>query len=167
MPRSLLAALACLVVGSTAAFAAGPAQMSVFVKQTQVRETPSYLGKVLAVLAYGDKVTVLEQPAGAPKSWKKIGVPGKNLQGWVNASALTEKTVKLQAGSENVQQGASSGEVALAGKGFNETVEKEYRTDTKLDYTWVDRMGTYNPTPQQVADFIEKGGLTPLEGSGQ
>jgi hypothetical protein len=36
--------------------------MSVTVKQTQVRATPSYLGKILGLLSYGDKVTVLDQP---------------------------------------------------------------------------------------------------------
>lgn len=165
MSRVWWAALACLVLGSALAFAAGPSQMSVIVKQTQVRATPSFLGKVLDVLAYGDKVTLLDQPAGAPKSWMKISVPGKDLQGWISASALTEKEVKLQAGSENVQQSASSGEVALAGKGFNEEVEKQYKADGKLDYDWVDRMETYNPTDSQVAAFLQQGGLNTSGGA--
>ena len=165
MSRMWWTTIVCLMLGSAAAFAANPPQMSVIVKQTQVRATPSFLGKVLGVLAYGDKVTILDQPAGASKSWMKIGVPEKNLQGWVSASALTEKEVKLQAGSENVQQGASSGEVALAGKGFNEEVEKQYKADGKLDYTWVDRMETYNPTDSQVAAFLKQGGLNTSGGA--
>jgi hypothetical protein len=45
--------LLCAVAVGTA-FAADQKQMSVTVKETQVRATPSYLGKILGVLAYGD-----------------------------------------------------------------------------------------------------------------
>lgn len=159
MSKSILAALACLVVAAAAVYAAGPSQMNVTVQQTQVRATPSYVGKILAVLAYGDKVTVLDQPANAPKNWVKVSVAGKNVQGWVNLTALTEKEVKVQAGGD-VDHGASSGEVALAGKGFSEEVEKQYKADGNLDYTWVDKMGKITVPPEEVAAFLQKGGLS-------
>ncbi len=165
MSKVCLAVAACLVVASTAAFAAGPSQMSVTVQEVKIRATPSALGKILGSLVYGDRVTVLDQPAGAPQSWRKISVPQKGIQGWVSLSALTEKEVKLQAGSEQVQHGASSGEVALAGKGFNEDVEKEYKSEGNLDYTWVDRMATYKPTDDQVAAFLRDGGLNTTGGA--
>jgi hypothetical protein len=38
--------------------------MSVQVKQTQVRETPAYVGRILGVLNYGDQVTVQEKRPG-------------------------------------------------------------------------------------------------------
>lgn len=160
MMRVRLLAAAVLLLAAGAAFAA---EMSVTVKQTQLRDKPSYLGKILGPLSYGDRVTVLDQ---SNKAWFKVTAPdGK--QGWVSASALTTKKIELAAGSENVQQGASSGEVALAGKGFNETVEKEYRADGKLDYTWVDRMGQMTVSPDQLATFISRGGLSSPEGGGQ
>jgi uncharacterized protein YgiM (DUF1202 family) len=158
MSKSIVTALACLMLASAAAFAAGPSQMSVTVQQTQVRATPSYLGKILVVLAYGDKVTVLDQPANAPKNWVKVSVEAKKIQGWVNLTALTEKEVKVAAGE--VEHGASSGEVALAGKGFNEEVEKQYKADGKLDYTWVDKMVQITVAPEDVAAFLQKGGLS-------
>jgi hypothetical protein len=142
------------------AFAADQKQMSVTVKETQVRATAGYLGKILGVLAYGDKVLVLDQPADAPKGWLKVTGPDKKLQGWVNSSALTQKEIVLKSGSEKVQQGASSGEVALAGKGFNADVEAQYKQDQKLDYTWVDTMEAYAVSPQQVSSFLALGGLS-------
>jgi hypothetical protein len=85
--------------------------------------------------------------------------PDRKLQGWVNSSALTQKEIALKSGSEKVEQGASSGEVALAGKGFNADVEAQYKQDQKLDYTWVDTMEAYKVSPQQVSSFLALGGL--------
>ncbi|HET6451649.1 MAG TPA: SH3 domain-containing protein [Spirochaetia bacterium] len=137
-------------------------EMSVTVKQTQVRDKASFLGKVLGLLNYADRVAVLDQSV---KGWVKVQGPDGRLQGWVSASALQSKKIVLAAGSQNVEQGASSGEVALAGKGFNEDVEKQYKTQGKLDYTWVDKMETYNPSSDQVAAFLQKGGLNTAGGA--
>lgn len=157
--RTFLAAL--LIMAAAAAFAAPPKQMSVTVKETQVRATPSFLGKILATLAYGDRVDVLEQQSG----WAKVSAPGKP-QGWVNLSALTQKKIVLKAGAENVEQTASSGEVALAGKGFNKEVEAQYKQNSELDYTWVDRMEQFVMTPAQIIAFLQKGGLEGAAGGG-
>jgi len=165
MSKICLAVATWLVLASAAAFAAGPSQMSVTVQEVKVRATPSALGRIVGSLAYGDRVTILDQPAGSPQSWRKINAPQKGIQGWVSLSALTEKEIKLQAGSEEAQHGASSGEVALAGKGFNEEVEKQYKAEGNLDYTWVDRMATYSPTDDQVVAFLQKGGLNTSGGA--
>jgi uncharacterized protein YgiM (DUF1202 family) len=152
-------ALLCLLCAA-AGFAADQAQMSVTVKETQVRDAPTYLGKVLGVLMYGARVTVLGQPADAPKGWLKVAGPGGKPQGWVNASALTTKEISLKAGGTAVAQTASSGDVALAGKGFNADVEAQYKKDKKLDYAWVDAMESYAVEPQRVYLFLSQGGLT-------
>ncbi len=154
--QRLVAAL--LLLGVIAVASAEAKQMSVTVKQTEVRATPGYLGKILGVLVYGDRVTLLDQPANTPKGWVKIVGPDGKLQGWVNLSALTEKEIKL-ASSAGVQQQAASGDVALAGKGFNSDVEAEYQKEENLDYTWVDRMQNISVSPQRVAAFMADGGL--------
>jgi hypothetical protein len=158
--RFLIAAVLLLAAG--AVFAAD--QMSVTVQKTPVRDKPSFLGKTLGTLVYADRVSVLDQ---STKGWFKVVGPDGKLQGWVSASALQAKKIELAAGSENVSQSASSGEVALAGKGFNETVEKEYKADGKLDYTWVDRMGKIEVSPDQLSTFIAQGGLSSPDGGAQ
>jgi len=158
--RFLVAAAFLLAAG--AAFAAD--QMSVTVQQTPVRDKPSFLGKIFGTLKYVDRVTVLDQPAGSSKSWLWILGPDGKLKGWVSVSALTTKKIELAAGSANVQQGASSGEVALAGKGFNEEVEKQYKQDGKLDYSQVDKMQNITVSPDQLSTFIAEGGLSDPEG---
>jgi uncharacterized protein YgiM (DUF1202 family) len=152
---------AALLLSAGPVFAQSARQMSVTVKETQVRATPSYMGRILAVLSYGDRVDVLAEQSG----WARVRLPGG--EGWVHLSALTNKRIVLQSGSQDVSSGASSGEVALAGKGFNQEVEDKYKQDNNLDYTWVDRMGSYTVTPEQVLAFLEEGDLNTEIGGAQ
>jgi hypothetical protein len=154
--RAFLLIMLALAAGS--AFAADSAQ-SVTIKEAQILATPSALGKLVGVLAYGDKVTVLDQPANAPKGWLKVKSSDGKLQGWIRSSALTKKDIAMSAGSQTASQTASSGDVAAAGKGFNKEVEAQYQQDQKLDYTWVDKMESFKVPPQEVAAFIAAGGL--------
>jgi uncharacterized protein YgiM (DUF1202 family) len=156
----MIVAVALLLSGGLA-FGQSAKQMSVTVKETQVRATPSYMGRILAVLSYGDRVDVLAEQSG----WARVRLPGG--EGWVHLSALTNKRIVLQSGSQDVSSGASSGEVALAGKGFNQEVENKYKQDNNLDYTWVDRMGGYTVTPDQVLAFLEEGDLNTEIGGAQ
>jgi len=144
-----------LAFSAAALQAAPPKQMSVVVKVTQVRSTPSYLGQVLGTLAYGDRVDVLE----TQKDWARVSLASKQLTGWTNVSALTEKKIALSSGSGNVEQKASSGEVALAGKGFNEQIETQYKADGQIDYAWVDKMAQINESPEDISAFLAAGGL--------
>jgi uncharacterized protein YgiM (DUF1202 family) len=149
---------ALFIVAAAAAFAD---DMSVQVKETQVRAAPSFLSKILDRLAYGDKVKVISEQKG----WARVALRSGKGEGWINLSALTRKNIVLKAGAENVSQSASSGEVALAGKGFNQEVEDKYRKDNHVDYTWVDRMAAFVVTPEQAEAFLEDGGVTPQGGA--
>ncbi len=114
-PRVMIVVL--LLCAAGALWAADQKQMSVTVKVTQVRATPGYLGAVVGKLNYGDLVTVLDQPSGAPKDWLLILGPDKKLKGWVNIASLKQGAVALKSSSGQVSQEASSGDVALAGQG--------------------------------------------------
>jgi uncharacterized protein YgiM (DUF1202 family) len=149
-----------LLVLTAAAWAEQPKKMSVNVKETQVRATPSYLGKVLGTLVYGDRVQVAE----IQKGWSKVSSPDKGLSGWISESALTAKKVVLSSGSATAEQDASSGEVALAGKGFNSQIEAENRQDAAFDYATVDRMEKIVVEPEKVAGFLKQGELAAAEG---
>ena len=50
-----------LIVLASAALAGEPVPMSVQVKTGQVLDTPSFLGKVIARVNYGDRIPVIEQ----------------------------------------------------------------------------------------------------------
>ena len=143
------------------AYAAVDQMMSVTVRETKVRQTPSFLGKIVATLAYGDRVEVIEEGRG----WVKIVLPDGKMQGWVNLSAMTEKRIVLEAGEEDLEAAASSSEVALAGKGFNSDVEEKFKKEKKLDYTWIDLMEKIAFPTDKLLDFLKKGGLTIQEGA--
>ncbi len=155
--RSILAV--ALALAGLAFLWAAP--MSVNVKETQIRATPTYLGKILGLAKYGDRLEVLEKQNG----WAKVTLPSGKGQGWVNLSALQDKRIAFKAGDAAATSGASSGEVALAGKGFNKEVEAEYKSETQLDYTWVDRMEGYRVSAEQVQAFLQAGGLKAAGGA--
>jgi SH3-like domain-containing protein len=132
--------------------------LSVQVREGQLRATPSFLGSVTAVLAYGDRVELLEDKG----AWKRIALGGGKVKGWVHESAVSAKRIALRAGTASVQTGATGGELALAGKGFNPRVEAEFRNKNKnLDYAWVDRMETFAVKPAQMLAFLKQGQVTP------
>jgi len=155
---SLLAALFLCVI-SRPLFSATNEFLTVQVKQGQLRSTPSFLGSVTATLAYGDKVELIEDKG----AWKMVAI--RKVKGWMHMSALTTKTIALQAGKANVKTGATSSELALAGKGFNAKVEAEFKNKNKnIDYTWVDRMEMLAVKPDQMQAFLKQGQVNPPEG---
>lgn len=156
---SLLAAL-FLCVFSRPLFSATNEFLTVQVKQGQMRSTPSFLGRVTATLAYGDKVGLIEEKG----AWKMVTI--RKIKGWMHMSALTTKAIALQAGKANVKTGATRSELALAGKGFNPKVEAEFKNKNKhIDYTWVDRMEALAIKPGQMQAFLKQGQVNVPEGA--
>jgi len=147
-----------LIVLATIVWAATQMQ-SVQVRTGQLRERPSFLGKVTAEVSYGDRMTVLESRG----PWTKVR--NADGEGWIHTSALTEKKVVLRSGDADARTSASGEELALAGKGFNDEVEAEFRQQNPdVDYAWVDRMETMVVTPSEAGDFLSAGGVQPREG---
>lgn len=140
-----------LVVSAGVALAA---PLSVQVRNGKVRATPSQLGTVVATVDYG---AVVEADA-AQKGWYPV-TTAEGKKGWLHESALSRKPITMQAGTNDAATGASSDEVALAGKGFNEQVEAKLRAEGKLDYTWVDRMSGFNVDPNAISQFLKEGHL--------
>jgi uncharacterized protein YgiM (DUF1202 family) len=153
---SLFAAFFLCVI-SQPLFSATNEFLSVQVKQAQVRSSPSFLGNVTGTVAYGEKVELIEDKG----AWKMVSI--RKIKGWMHESALTTKTIALQAGKADVKTGATSSELALAGKGFNPKVEAEFKSKNKhLDYAAIDRMEkTYTLKPGQVQAFLKQGQVQP------
>jgi len=163
MVKLKISILMFLLIGLTgfAAFAVGKSMMSIQVKKGELRLAPSFLGKIVARLYYGDRVYVLEEKG----SWRKVGLSAGAAEGWIHASALTPKTIVLRAGAKDVETAASSDELALAGKGFNQQVESEFKAkNPNLDFAWIDKMETYVVSEEEMKQFLEKGRLSPEGG---
>lgn len=157
--RRLLSMAGGLALCAAAALAATTTLMSVQVRKAEVRDTPSFLGKTVTSLAYGDRVSV-EQQNG---SWMRVTSSGQ--AGWIHASALTSKTIVMKAG-DATQTAASSGELALAGKGFNSDVEAQFKASHKdINFGPVDRMEKINVPASALLEFAAEGGLKPKGGA--
>lgn len=158
---SIAAALMAAVAG------AENTKMTVQVKAAPVRETPSFLGKPLGTLNYGDSVVVTEKPG----DWLKVKVENPALVGWMHKSALTTKKIAVTSGKGDAGVKASSEELAMAGRGFDSEIEKEYRSkhaDLASAYALVDKVEkTAAVTPERVSAFLSEGGVQSTEGKGQ
>jgi SH3-like domain-containing protein len=156
--RSIIYSLALLCVLCMPFRVNAAETLSVQVKESEIRATPSFLGKIVVKVVYGDRVTV----TGTTGSWKKVSLKGGTPQGWIHSSALTTKRIVLQSGQANVQTGATQNELALAGKGFNDQVEASFMNQNKkLDYEWINRMETFKVTPDLMNTFLARGEVSP------
>lgn len=160
MPKfksALIISLLVIFTGLTV-FALEQKLMSIQVKKGTVRAQPSFLGKVVAQLNYGDRVAV--QTEKGP--WYFIDSPGANPDGWMHSSALSTKKIVLKAGASDVEQAASSDELTLAGKGFNQQVEKDFKSkNPNVDFARINQMEKMVVSQKQIQVFIEEGKLSP------
>lgn len=143
-------------------------RLTVQVKQTQLREKAGHLSRILSTLEYGERVEVVTQPPKGAKDgtgWYQVKeLKGAMQTGFVHQSALSKKKVALKQGA-TVASGASEEEIAMAGRGFDEEVEKGYRQNksgltqayARLDAIQLD--GAFNPSVEDVAAFMRAGGL--------
>lgn len=145
--------MCCAALMATGAWAV--TEMSVQVRDGQLRNRASFLGTVVGTVAYGDRVTVNQTQAG----WCEVSIAGKT--GWIHESALTPKKVVLASGTADARvQSVGSEEVALAGKGFSKEVEAEYKKQNQdVDYTWVDWMGQQTVSSERLVAFLKQGNL--------
>ena len=138
--------------------------LNVQVQKGEVRASASPLGSVVGTAAYGDSLDVLEEKG----AWIKVSKPDGTLTGWMHTSALTKQKIKLQAGEKSADTAASSGEQALAGKGFSKEVESAFKDKNKtISFAWVDKMEKFKVSTQQVLVFLKEGHLKIAEGGAQ
>jgi uncharacterized protein YgiM (DUF1202 family) len=156
---SAFTSVVCVSLFIALAYAA--ATMSIQVRETQLRATPDYFGKIIGKASYGDRVTIEDKKDG----WKKVRLKKGGLTGWLNDSALSEKEIKMVAGGRGVKEAASSSELQLAGKGFNPEVEREFKNRNKaISFQWVDRMEKIKVSHAEKQNFAKAGELTPEGG---
>jgi uncharacterized protein YgiM (DUF1202 family) len=127
--------------------------LTVTVKSSKLRKSPKFYAGSVVGIQFGDALTKLEEQG----DWIQVTTTA-GITGWVHSSAVTKPKFSLTAGRE-AQEDATADEVALAGKGFNEQVEQEYRKTAGLDYTWVDRMAKITVTEAELESFLREGKL--------
>jgi hypothetical protein len=156
--KSIMILLLIMTLTGLTVYAVEQKMMSIQVRNGVVRSNPSFLGKIVTQLPYGDQVSVQT----AKGAWYLITNPEKSTNGWMHSSALSQKKIILKPGASDAQQAASSDEITLAGKGFNQQVEKDFKSrNPEVDYTWVNKMEKTTISQGQILVFIKEGQLTP------
>ena len=154
LKRTLLLPVILLCGIAFGVWAAGAKVMSVQVKQSELRASPSGLAGVVATVKLGDPLTLIEEKG----AWTRVSLGDKT--GWIPTSSLVKGELKIKAGSKDAQLAASSDEMATATKGFNSDVESKFKQNDKdMDFTWVDRMEKFKVSLNEIRAFMKQGKL--------
>lgn len=133
--------------------------LTVQVRDGQVRNNPSFLGKIVGKAFYGQTVAVVQEQG----DWVRVSLPG-GASGWMHRSTLTDKQLALSGGA-GAAEGVSGKEMALAGKGFSAQVEADYRRSHGGNYAAIDRMECIKYDPAALLAFLAQGGITSQGGA--
>lgn len=148
--------LALLLSMFAAAALAASGRVTVMVEQTKVRKAKAFYAPAVATVRYQDSL----EAGPAEDGWLPVTVSGK--KGWLHESAVASKAGKVRAGSWSGTDEATDEEVTLAGKGFNEEVEKAYRSGHgDLDFAGVDAMEDRTVTDAELLSFLRAGKTLP------
>jgi uncharacterized protein YgiM (DUF1202 family) len=135
-------------------------EMVVQTKDCVIRSGPSFLSQPAGNLKYGDAISVVEDNG----PWRKVSFPGGKLSGWIHITALSPPKAEFKSGTSQASARVSSGEVALAGRGFDAEVEAKLRQTKKdLNYQAVDRIEASGVKQADVVVFANVGKLLPRE----
>jgi hypothetical protein len=134
-----------------AAAAASAATVTVLVEETTLRRRPQFYAPAAGTARLGQSF----ESSGEENGWHKTP------SGYVHASAVSAKKVKLSAGS-TVGGGASAEEITLAGKGFNAQVEKSYGAkNSGANFPAVNAMEKRAVSEGAMREFLKAGALLP------
>ena len=130
--------------------------IAIVVQKTSLRREPRFTAPAVGEARFRDKLVVVSRAAG----W--VQVQARGLTGWVHGSAVAAKAVSVSA--QAASAGVSDDDVSLAGKGFDKSVEEEYRKGgVRADFAAVDGMERQTVSEQKLATFRQAGRLQPRE----
>ena len=118
-----------------------------------LQEKASAASKKIGTVDYASAVKVIQEKKG----WVFVSLADDpSVQGWLPATALTTKKIKAKGKAAN----ADADEIALAGKGFNSTIEAVYADEYMIDFSDVNLMETFNSSDiEEIIDFAYEGNL--------
>lgn len=126
----------------------------VITKMNSVREDCKFFSPVRTKVKLNDILEIIS----IENDWLRVKFGG--VKGCIHKSAIEEKKFDLSGLTGTQSKGASSDEVALAGKGFNPEVEKAFKgKHPELDFHKVDEIEGYKITEENIRKFIKNGEL--------
>ena len=155
MRRTLLVGILTFVALVVVAFEVGDL-LFVQVRDTELRSGPGFLSPIQERLGFGSEVAYVGERAG----WMQVTVAESGASGWVHATAVEQnRSTQMALRGEQTTRTVTSREVALAGRGFSENLEDEYRGQHELDFDAVDELEQEQVDPGSIVSFIREAGL--------
>ena len=147
---TILLVILCLAVP---VFSAAKAKTQyVAIDPAPLKAKPAASSKKIGSIEYASAVLVLQEE----KSWVYVQlVNDKNVEGWLPASALTSKKIK----GKTEATSANADEIALAGKGFNSTIEAVYAEQYEVNFSVVDYIESLEADQNETIVFAQAGHL--------
>ena len=118
----------------------------VAVKTTPLKSSTGFFSRELRTLSHGDEVALIRDNG----KWAEVRAGSQS--GWVASASLSSRRVAASGAA------ITSSEVAMAGKGFSQDVEAEYRKGG-VDFSAVDSMELINVSGDDLLVFITEGRL--------
>ena len=144
----LIMAIICLALPIFAA----PKTQYVAIDPAPLKAKPAASSKKVGSVEYASAVIVVK----TEKSWVYVQlVDDKSVEGWLPASALTSKKIKDKSSATS----ANADEIALAGKGFNSTIEAVYAEQYEMNFDIVDYIETLGAGESEAIAFAKAGQL--------
>lgn len=156
MRRRVLLVGVWAIIGVIAVALEAGDTLFVQVRETELRSGPGFLSSIVARLEFGTEVIYEESRSG----FARVALADGSLAGWVHESATREnRTTDLQLQGEAGPRPVSSREIALAGRGFSESLENEYGEEQDLDFAAVDRLEQRVIDPVEMVGFVQDADL--------
>ncbi|MBU8913829.1 MAG: SH3 domain-containing protein [Spirochaetales bacterium] len=163
MRKLIVVLTVLLVLGPAFALDVGD-EPAISVRTGELRSAPGFLARITAQVEYGESVEVLEVRG----DWARVHVAGSGDEGWLHATAVAAAgELRLEQAGGSTTGGTTSREIALAGRGFNEQVEAQYKSEKGLDFTLVDEMEEYGRPIGDLAAFFADAGLMVEDGGAE
>jgi len=126
------------------------------VRDTELRSGPGFLSPIQERLGFGAEVAYVGERSG----WMEVTVAESGVTGWVHATAVEEnRSTQMALRGAQTTRTVTSREVALAGRGFSENLEDEYRGQHQLDFEPIDELEQEQVDPGSIVSFIREAGL--------
>ena len=126
----------------------------IITKENAIREDCRFFAPVKAKVRYSETVEIISSEG----DWFRVRYKG--ISGCIHKSALEEKKFTFSGFTGPQSQAASGDEVALAGKGFNLSVEQSFKkSHPELNYQTVDMIENYSISEDDLRKFMINGGL--------
>ena len=155
MNRSIKAASSLLLLLLVSATLYAATQWTVQVSSTKIRKDAKFWSGSLKTVQAGDRLEEVRRKG----DWIEVETRS-GIRGWIHKSAVTTKKLHLSGGSTTAGHTASAHEVSLAGKGFSEEVEAEYKkSNAALDFKNVERMSSITVSDDEIVQFMRNGHL--------